>query len=72
MSADLLLGTSDGSPVPSMPSARTFEQNLNPAFAFARIVSPKLLVGREWRARQPRFLNGRANCHALASRDPVG
>jgi hypothetical protein len=40
MSTDLLLGTSDGSPVPSMPSARTFEQDLNPAFAFARIVRP--------------------------------
>ena len=38
MSADLLSGTSNGSPAPSMPSARTFEQNLNPAFAW--IVRP--------------------------------
>ena len=40
MSPSLLSGASDGSPVPSMPSARSFEQNLNPAFAFGRIVRP--------------------------------
>ena len=34
MSADLLSGASDGSPAPSIPSARTFDQDLNPAIAF--------------------------------------